>query len=45
MNEIANALYARNNGDAFKRVIYTESHDETANGKTRLTRQVDPNNH
>lgn len=44
MNEIANALYARNNGDAFKRVIYTESHDETANGKTRLTRQVDPNN-
>jgi 1,4-alpha-glucan branching enzyme len=44
MNDIANALYARNNGDAFKRVIFTESHDETANGKTRLNRQIDPNN-
>ncbi|MFB2898384.1 alpha-amylase family glycosyl hydrolase [Aerosakkonemataceae cyanobacterium BLCC-F50] len=44
MNEIATALYARNNGDAFKRVIYTESHDETANGKTRVNRQIDPNN-
>ncbi|WP_066613375.1 alpha-amylase family glycosyl hydrolase [Scytonema hofmannii] len=44
MNEIASALYGRFNGDAFKRVIYIESHDETANGKTRLNRQIDPKN-
>lgn len=30
------------NGDAFQRVIYTESHDEVANGKSRLPEEIVP---
>ncbi|MGA4506908.1 alpha-amylase family glycosyl hydrolase [Propionibacteriaceae bacterium G1746] len=30
-------------GDAFARVIYTESHDEVANGKARVVEEIDPN--
>ena len=30
-------------GDAFARVIYTESHDEVANGKARVPQEVDAN--
>jgi 1,4-alpha-glucan branching enzyme len=30
-------------GDAFSRVVYTESHDEVANGKARVPQEVDPN--
>lgn len=30
-------------GDAFARVIYTESHDEVANGKARVPAEIDPN--
>lgn len=29
-------------GDAFARVIYTESHDEVANGKARVPQEIDP---
>jgi len=29
-------------GDAFARVIYTESHDEVANGKARVPQEVNP---
>ncbi len=29
-------------GDAFSRVIYTESHDEVANGKARVPQEIDP---
>ena len=29
-------------GDPFARVIYTESHDEVANGKARVPQEVDP---
>lgn len=43
MNEVTRALYARFNGDAFKRVIYTESHDESGNNDA-LARKVDPSN-
>ncbi len=43
MNEVSRALYARFNGDAFKRVIYTESHDESGNNDA-LARKVDPSN-
>ncbi|QGU00926.1 1,4-alpha-glucan branching enzyme GlgB [Corynebacterium kalinowskii] len=30
-------------GDAFARVVYTESHDEVANGKARVPQEVNPN--
>jgi 1,4-alpha-glucan branching enzyme len=30
------------NGDAFQRVIYTESHDEVANGKSRVAEEIMP---
>ena len=29
-------------GDAFSRVIYTESHDEVANGKARVVEEINP---
>ena len=31
-----------NYGDAFARVIYTESHDEVANGRARVPAEIDP---
>jgi 1,4-alpha-glucan branching enzyme len=31
-------------GDPWDRVIYTESHDEVANGKLRVTHEIDPDN-
>ena len=43
MVDIAHALEFRYNADAFQRVIYSESHDEVANGKTRLPQSIDPN--
>ncbi len=36
------ALTQTYNGDAFRRVIYTESHDEVANGKNRVAEDVQP---
>ena len=30
------------NGNAFERVIYSESHDEVANGKSRVPSEIDP---
>lgn len=44
MNAVAGALNERFNGDAFQRVIYTESHDEDANGHQRLPSEIDTNN-
>ncbi|MCY7350889.1 MAG: alpha amylase C-terminal domain-containing protein [Cytophagaceae bacterium] len=40
MNAVANALLSTYNGDAFQRVIYTESHDEVANGKSRVAEEI-----
>ena len=40
MNSVKDALYHRFGGDAFKRVVYTESHDEVANGKARVTSEI-----
>jgi 1,4-alpha-glucan branching enzyme len=37
---VRDALYHRFNNDAFRRVIYTESHDEVANGKQRVPEEV-----
>jgi 1,4-alpha-glucan branching enzyme len=42
MDEIANAIKFRYNEDAIQRVIYSESHDEVANGKARVPQQIDP---
>ena len=39
---ISDALCYRYNDDAFDRVIYSESHDEVANGKSRVPQEIDP---
>jgi 1,4-alpha-glucan branching enzyme len=42
LDKVIGALKARYDGDAFKRVIYSESHDEVANGKARLPHEISP---
>lgn len=42
MNSVRDALLHCFGGDVFKRVVYTESHDEVANGKARVTSEIDP---
>eukprot|EP00913_Durusdinium_trenchii_P035269 g32999.t1 len=42
MPVLRDALCHRYNHDSFQRVIYTESHDEVANGKTRLPSEINP---
>ena len=37
---VRDAILGRTNGDALQRVIYTESHDEVANGKARLPSEI-----
>ncbi|MEZ0390540.1 MAG: alpha-amylase family glycosyl hydrolase [Verrucomicrobium sp.] len=44
MDSVKNALLHRYGGDAFTRVVYTESHDEVANGKARVISEVDSEN-
>jgi 1,4-alpha-glucan branching enzyme len=39
---IRDALLYRYNDDAFGRVIYSESHDEVANGRARVPQEVQP---
>jgi len=38
--ELREAILGGYGGDAFKRVIYTESHDEVANGRARLPHDI-----
>ncbi|OYP31679.1 1,4-alpha-glucan branching protein [Rhodopirellula sp. MGV] len=38
---VRDALCNRYNGDAFQRVVYSESHDEVANGKARVPTEID----
>jgi 1,4-alpha-glucan branching enzyme len=48
MIAVANALTHKYNADAFQRVIYSESHDEVANGRARVVHEIapdDPNNY
>ena len=40
MAKIVHALTYRYNDDPFQRVVYTESHDEVANGKARIPAEV-----
>jgi len=42
MDEIARAIQFRYNEDPIQRVIYSESHDEDANGKARVPQEIDP---
>lgn len=42
MAAVRDSLLNQYNHDAFQRVIYTESHDEVANGKQRLVSEIDP---
>jgi 1,4-alpha-glucan branching enzyme len=47
MAAVAHAITHRYNADAFQRVIYSESHDEVANGRARVVHEIapdDPNN-
>ena len=39
---IRDALAERYNDDAFDRVVYSESHDEVANGRARVPQEVNP---
>jgi 1,4-alpha-glucan branching enzyme len=41
MHAVRDAICHRYNIDAFERVIYSESHDEVANGKQRVTSEID----
>lgn len=42
MLSIAKAIDAKYNNAAFQRVIYSESHDEVANGKARVPQEITP---
>ena len=44
MFKIRDAIYHRYNTDALERVIYTESHDEVANGRSRVPEEIWPGN-
>ena len=42
MTALAQAITFRYNADAFERVIYSESHDEVANGRSRVPYDINP---
>jgi len=42
MQVVARALLHSYNDDPFRRVVYTESHDEVANGKARVVHEIVP---
>nr|MDP9121276.1 alpha-amylase family glycosyl hydrolase [Acidobacteriota bacterium] len=44
MNAVAGAIAQRFSGNALARVIYTESHDEDANGHSRVPEEIWPGN-
>lgn len=44
MEAIRHAIEYRYDSDAYERIVYTESHDEVANGKARVPEEVDPGN-
>jgi 1,4-alpha-glucan branching enzyme len=43
LGSIRDAIVYRYNDDAFERVIYSESHDDVANGQARIPQEVSPN--
>lgn len=44
MWEVKAAVEQRYNSDAFERIIFTESHDEVANGRSRVPEEIFPGN-
>jgi 1,4-alpha-glucan branching enzyme len=44
LESVRGAIAGRYNGDPFQRVIYSESHDEVANGKARVASEINPEN-
>lgn len=44
MFSVRDAIAAKYNNDVFERVIYTESHDEVANGHSRVPEEIWPGN-
>ena len=42
LSSIRDAILYRYNDDAFERVIYSESHDDVANGQARVPQEVSP---
>ena len=42
VSRIRDAILYRYNDDAFQRVIYSESHDDVANGQARVPQEVNP---
>jgi 1,4-alpha-glucan branching enzyme len=42
MEAVRHAISFRYEGDAFRRVVYSESHDEVANGKARVPQEINP---
>jgi len=44
LDSVRQAIEGRYNGNPFQRVIYSESHDEIANGKSRVASEIDPKN-
>lgn len=42
VSQICDAILYRYNDDAFQRVIYSESHDDVANGQARVPQEVNP---
>jgi 1,4-alpha-glucan branching enzyme len=45
MPAIAAAIGLKYNNAAFQRIIYSESHDEVANGKARVPSEISPDDH
>ncbi len=44
LDSVRRAIEGRYNGDPFQRVIYSESHDEIANGKARVASEINSQN-
>ncbi len=44
LGEVSKAIQYRYDLDAFRRIIFTESHDEVANGRTRVPEEIWPGN-
>jgi 1,4-alpha-glucan branching enzyme len=44
LKKIVDALEFTYSNDVFRRVVYTESHDEVANGKARVPEEIQPGN-
>ncbi len=43
MKDVARAIEFTYNGDPLQRIIYSESHDQVANGQARVPQEIDPN--